>query len=330
MRRIVIAASFVLVLLLGSCGDAKEEEEEMVAIGDVYVPADSLEAQGDQADDLVQHDYPEPLLLFLAKEEGKDEAYKVDDIAGFMVNMNSAEYGNPVQTFDDKDSVDIFKRAVSEMTVDISEGDTISSTEGESFYSAIDKDGNTLFSFAVTGDGSLGTADGGIYPMGGGAELYSMEGVMTPADWEAYYEEYNREEDEYNRSDKKGKSVLDANYGTHLMSQYGPECINYMKIYIDYNNEVERYSTTDPKEIAAVYEALKEMKIGDRTEGSRWDEMWHIIFDYRVPGKNYDDSAYIGFNEDKLEINDEYYTPEGIKELYDSIDCEVFKYLSSK
>ncbi len=274
------------------------------------------------------HSYPEPLLLYLAKEQGREEAFSPSDIAGFSVNINECEQGYPAQFFSGDESTDRFAEAVSEMTVE-GESDAMWNTEGETFYSAQDSDGNRLFYFALFQGKYLEGSDGALFNLGGVLDLASIKGVMSAADWTRYYNEFDDKSYEYEyaiEEDPSGIPLIEASYGISLLEQAGPESIQYMTAYIDWNREVEELKSYDGKEQEAVFRALEDIRIGDEVQNPKGD-MWHISFDYMVPGHNFYDSAFLKFKGDCVEVAGSYYKVPYIKKLYDSVDCGMFRYM---
>ncbi|MCR5788802.1 MAG: hypothetical protein K6G83_02850 [Lachnospiraceae bacterium] len=273
------------------------------------------------------HTFPEPLLLYLAREQGREEAFTADDIDSFLVNINAGGYGNPAQSFEEGAALAAFKKAVSQMTVEEEASDAVMITEGETFYAAFDRDGNRLFTFAVFQDHFLEGDRGALYPLSGAQDLDGIEGVMSTADWENYYADYHEKEDAYEVSENpEGSGVLEASYGTHLLAQAGAESVRDMEAYIDWNKEAGEFFTSDKEAVTAVFEALSGMTVGERVQNPS-GQMWHMIIDYRVPGQNFNSTATLSFTGNCIEIDSRYYVPEGIGALYDSVDCELFRYL---
>lgn len=269
------------------------------------------------------HSYPEPLLLFLAKEEGMEEPFSTDDIAGFSMNVNSGGHGNPAQIFEDGPSLEQFKDGVSEITVGEEVKDEPMTTEEGTFYSALDKEGNRLFTFEVYKDRYLEGDRGELYPLNGMTRLNSIEGVMTAGDWEMQENELEKNSKDYEAS---GRGVLESSYETHILEEAGPESVNGVRAYIDWNEDMQKLNSREEAVTTAVFDALKDMQIVKKAE-DRSGQMWHLVIEYKVPGKNFNDSVSFSFEGDNIERNGTYHTVDDIEKLYDAVDCDIFNYL---
>ncbi|MCR4657984.1 MAG: hypothetical protein K5770_17430 [Lachnospiraceae bacterium] len=274
------------------------------------------------------HSFPEPLLEYLAREAGEEEPVSLSGLADISVNVNHCEYGEPTQIITDKTALEQFAKAVSEITV-VEKEDEIFSTGTDTIYGAYDENGTRLLAFAIQ-DGLLEARDG-RYSLSGLSGLLSVEGVMTPSDWEDYYEDYYRKASEYEEevfdSGVEGMPLLDAaGYGTHIAGMVDAQMLSTVHIYIDWNNEAGELTTHDPEETAAVFDALKNIKVGKEAEDAS-GQMWHLYLSYRNPEHTFLDEAWLGFRGDLVEIGDDYYELEGLDGLYESVDCDVLNYL---
>ena len=271
------------------------------------------------------HEFPEPLLTYLAKEKGEEEPLDPEEIAFLTVSVNHCEYGEPAQSFSDEKTIGQFREALKGVTV-TGKKDDIFSTETSVCYSAADRDRKGVLFIAIQ-NGLLEASDG-RYALTGLGELSRIDGVKLADDWNEYWGEYNYRAREYEDSvDLTAGTLLDvASYGTHLMAEGGAECITYADVYIDWNSQVGKLRTQDPEEIKALFEALNELKPRNPV-GSGKGQMWHITFDFVEPDNNFMSSAYLEFMGTRVKIGDYYYELEGMKKLYDAVDCEVLKYL---
>ncbi|MCR4656569.1 MAG: hypothetical protein K5770_10125 [Lachnospiraceae bacterium] len=135
----------------------------------------------------LEHEYPESLLLFLAREGGIDEAYPVDEIAAFYVNVDYGVQSQPLQTFTDQGVVEEFKAAIAKIHVSGPSAEP-GMTDCDTHYRAVDKDNETLFSFS-TQNGCL-SGMYSLYDLEGLSLLESIDGIMYAEDYERYYNEH--------------------------------------------------------------------------------------------------------------------------------------------
>ena len=164
-------------------GEAEETEEPMEKGGEGENTGDNT-GSGYHP---LEHDYPESLLLFLAKEDGKDEAYKVDEIATFYVNVDYGLQSQPLQTFTEESVVEEFKTALAGITVN-GPSDEAGMTDSDTHYRTVDKNNETLFYFSTQNGHLSGMYS--LYSLEGLDKLESIEGIMFAEDYERYYNEH--------------------------------------------------------------------------------------------------------------------------------------------
>ncbi len=323
----------------GTASETEVDFDEEIAEAEAAEEArkkEELEAKGEDTEKEppaetkypLPHSFPEPLLEYLAREQGEEEPVSLSNLSKISVNVNHCEYGEPTQSITDEKALEQFKKAISEITVEGKE-DEIFSTGTDTVYRAYDENGNCLLIFAIQ-DGLLEGYDG-RYAVSGVSALSSIEGVMMAADWEAYYEDYNEMASEYKRavsdSGLEGMPILDAaGYGTHLAGEADPEMLSDIWIYIDWNDEVEKLKTNDPVTVRAIFDALKKMKVKEKDNNAP-GQMWHLYLFYKNLEHNFWDEAWLEFRGNCVEIGDYYYRLEGLEGLYDAVDCDVLNYL---
>ncbi|MBQ7565180.1 MAG: hypothetical protein IJT16_14485 [Lachnospiraceae bacterium] len=135
----------------------------------------------------LEHDYPENLLLFLAKEDGKDKAYPEDEIAAFYVNVDYGLQSQPLQAFTEEGIVEEFKAAIAGIQV-TGPADEAGMTDSDTHYRAVDKNNETLFYFSTQNGRLSGMYS--LYSLEGLDKLESIEGIMYAEDYERYYNEH--------------------------------------------------------------------------------------------------------------------------------------------
>lgn len=272
------------------------------------------------------HHFPEPLLTYLAREYGEEEPLDASKAAELHVGVNYCEYGEPTQIFTDDKILSAFRDAVKGMTVTGKEDD-IFSTETYYGYSAADAEGNGLFSFSIQA-GLLEGRDG-RYAVEGLGNLLTIDGIMLAEGWSEYWGGYNARKDDYERSlDISSASLLDAaGYGTHCLAEAGKEALRGASVYIDWNPNVKKFTTGDPEELGAIFDALSEMTFTNEVSSPK-GQMWHITLYYLNDENLYDDSAWLEFKGKCVKIGDDFYEAEGLDRLFGAADSETLRYLS--
>ncbi len=273
----------------------------------------------------LEHHFPEPLLVYLAKEAGMENPVPVESISEFSVAVNHCEYGEPPQTIRDADTVRAFRNALEKIMVTEKE-DSVSSTETYLAFSAKDKDGNPLFAFSVQ-SGLLERNDG-RYGLSGLSDLMELDGVLYESGWNAYWEEQERMEREYGPEHIVSGAFLTeaAGYRFHRLAEHAPESILSVSGYIDWDAEPGRLDTSDRTEIASLWDAFSRMKIGDRVSSPK-GQMWHMIFTYLSDTGTFYDSVYLAFHGSAVKIGDNYYTVEGMEQLFGAVENSMLEYL---
>lgn len=161
--------------------DVIEAEETAVATeaaeaSEVFESTEAVTEVADTAEKKapLPHEFPEPLLTYLAKEKGKAEPLNPEEITFLSVNVNHCEYGEPVQTFSDEKTIGQFREALQGVTLTGKEDD-IFSTETSICYSAVDQDGNRVLFFSIQ-NGLLEASDG-RYALEGLGPLMEIDGA---------------------------------------------------------------------------------------------------------------------------------------------------------
>ena len=96
----------------------------------------------------LEHEYPESLMLFLARENGLDEAYDTDNIAKLLVSVDYGVQSQPLQTFTDPGVLKAFTDAINGMKV-LGTSDEAFMTDNEAHYSVKDENDETMFYFFI-------------------------------------------------------------------------------------------------------------------------------------------------------------------------------------
>ena len=273
----------------------------------------------------LEHNYPEPLLVYLAKEAGMEIPVSTELISEFSVAVNHCEYGEPPQTIRNADMVRAFGNAVEKIMVTGKE-DSVSSTETYIAFSAKDQSANSLFAFSVQ-NGLLERSDG-RYGLSGLSDLMELDGVLYESGWNAYWEEQERMEREYGSEHIVSGAFLTeaAGYRFHRLAGNAPDSILSVSGYIDWDAEPGRLETSDRAEITSLWNALSRMKIGNRVSSPK-GQMWHMIFTYLSDTGTFCDSVYLAFHGSTVKIGSIYYTVEGIEQLFGAVDNSMLEYL---
>ena len=273
----------------------------------------------------LDHSYPEPLLTYLARERGKDTPFLPGEIAEFSVSVNHCEYGEPVQTIRDPEHVRAFSAALEDITV-TGKQDSISSTETYYAYSVRDASGSSLFSFSIQ-RGLLERSDG-RYGMTGLEKLLSLDGILYEDGWDSYWEDRAEKARAYRAGQKiTGFPLTDAaGYEFSRIAETAPEGILGIQAYIDWNTEPGRLNTSDREEIAAIWNALSQVTVGEKIS-SPPGQMWHMTFSFLAEGGTFYDSTYLAFQGNAVKIGDYYYRLTGIDQVYSSVDNGMLYYL---
>ena len=127
----------------------------------------------DTGDDAVAHSYPEPLLVFEARERGL-ESIDLSAAAALEVDVNHCEYGEPTQRVDDGELIAQAVAALEGVTV-TGGGDGVYSTGTHYVYRFLDKDGGYIAGFSFQ-DRMLVT-DAGRQPLSGLEPLLELPGI---------------------------------------------------------------------------------------------------------------------------------------------------------
>ena len=270
------------------------------------------------------HNFPESLAEYYARERGEETPVSLDNIARLSVYVNNCEYGEPEQVFTDEKTLEQFKAAVSAITVTGKEDEIVSTNTTEGYY-ATDADGNTLISFSIQ-EGLLVASDARYAAEGLGA-LSGIEAVKSSDDWTAYWNEYTSKADEYERGlgDPVGLAISDTSYALHELAARGAESLSYASSYIDWNQDVGRFRSSDAAEMTAFWDAFSKRKVGEETDADGQD--WKISFDYFDDEAGFIQSAYASFRGNCVEIGDDFYLVEGLEEFCNSLGGDYFTYL---
>ena len=128
-----------------------------------------------------------PYIELYAERAGLDpEKIDLSDAVSLSFSIQTCEFGYPVQKIDDEESVlaaaDFFRNVCV-----TGEPDGVFSTEGGEGLSLQDEDGNIIISIFIQ-DGMIDTSDGRCEAEGL-SRISEIPGLMTPGDWEEYFEQ---------------------------------------------------------------------------------------------------------------------------------------------
>ena len=173
-----MSAAFALLLLTGCYGisgisaesTGAEETTEITENTEAEKEGKASEAAGGfktsgSSYSPLEHTYPEELLLFLARENGQEEAYSTEKIASLYVNQDYGIQSQPLQTITEPGVLEEFRKAVEGIEV-LGISDSAGMTDSDVHYRVTDENDETLFYFS-TQNGCLD----GMY------HLYELKGL---------------------------------------------------------------------------------------------------------------------------------------------------------
>lgn len=264
---------------------------------------------------------PVPLVSFAAKEGQAVDLSKAVELHGAV---NHCLYGEPEQVITDAAIVQQAAKAVSAMTVN-GLRDRVSSTGTYYNYCFLDADGASLLGVSFQ-DGLL-MRDEGRYDVSGLNALFAIEGVLLADDWEDYWAKDDAAERDYlrNLSVSYPASIFDVR--GYAASRLRKEAVTGVEIYVSWNDEAGRLSTSDPQTIARVFDALQ----GLRATGSAPEDgdglTYFVTLYYTDPEKRVNRSVWFRFEGERLACDEKTYAVSGLEGLFASADADVLQYL---
>lgn len=272
-----------------------------------------------------------PLLQFLAEKDGQTEI-DLSRASVLKVSIFHSDYPEPIQTITDKAVIDEAAEILANASVS-TESTGASSTKTAVGLSFADDDGNDICNVHIQ-NGMLQIQDGN-HTVTGLHDLYQIEGILFEDDWKLYWEEYEMHNDEYAEN-------MQAEYPAPLLNM-----VNYTAQEIHERNEISdivsvrvildwsdmpAFETDDPQIIQSVFSALDSMQVLEPAETHSDDIEWTVILGYKVPNETFNSTCSISFSgstlsSDVIQGNSQTFTLQGLQNLLDSADSEVFDYL---
>ena len=261
-----------------------------------------------------------PYIEFYADRIGWDPSeIDLTEAVSLAYSIQTCEFGYPVQTIDDEKSVRAAADYFRNIYV-IGEPDGVFSTGDGKGLSLQDKEGNTIISIYIQ-DGMIDTSDGRCEAKGLNG-IDAIPGLMTPGDWDAYYEQLQEAEEAY-REDH------DFHYPCSLFEAEGKEAYDFYQnctaediseIYFFHNGKNK--TALDPDDIQKIYDSLCQVQVTGEGEASRWMDQWSITIFYTPEGSSFQSDIRFGFREGVLSPGDEAYEVEGLEAVLESFDWD--------
>jgi len=261
-----------------------------------------------------------PYIEFYAEKAGLDpETIDLSDAASLSFSIQTCEFGYPVQRIDDEESVlaaaDFFRNICV-----TGEPDGVFSTAGGEGLSLQDEDGNTIISIFIQ-DGMIDTSDGRC-AADGLSGIFEIPGLMTPGDWEEYYEQQRDVEENYHETHK-------ISYPCSMFEAEGKEAFDFYQTCsadditgIYFFHDGKNITAQEPDDIRKIYDSLCQVQVTGEGEASRWMDQWSVTIFYTPEGSSFQSDIRFGFREGVLTVNDEAYAVEGLEEVLNSFDWD--------
>ena len=178
MKKTILLTALLGIMGFSTLGGCAQAGGNVTAAPETKQEAESTPSA--QAKGLPEHDYPESLLEFLAKEKGEETAYLTESVKELFVNVDFGVQSQPLQTFTDEETLRAFLAAVENMTVEGIAEESGMEDLGTHFRT-VDENGETVFSF-TTQNGYL---DGSyhLYTLKGFDQILAIDGILTDSDY---------------------------------------------------------------------------------------------------------------------------------------------------
>lgn len=261
-----------------------------------------------------------PYIDFYADLTGRDPAEIDLSKAAYMnYSIQECEFGYPVQTICDEESL----RSAEEFfrTIYVTgEPDGIFSTEGGQGLSLLDEEGNVIISIFIQA-GMIDTSDG-RRAASGLSGISEIPGLMTPGDWEAYYEEQEQAEEEYceNHEFQYPCSLMEAEGKAAFEFYQKCTAEDIQSIYFFHNGKNK--TVTDRETIEKIYDSICSVQVTGPGKDSRWAEKWSITIFYVPEGGTFGSEIHLAIHDGVLSTDNQGFELEGLEGVLEASGWE--------